>query len=366
MKTITRITIVFALTLGAAGTIFAAEDSRVAESQPAATRPVAGSPIQFEVVDKAWGLAPDRPAEASHVVKIVIGHQWNPVQDMDWTEIRDGLLRTPTGQAMSERQRAMMQKGRGILDYTLTRSGGTRMSSSSPSGVTMNWLLLAVSEDDARKLAQALVEYLNGRIRSYAEQDGHRELQEKREALRKDEKALEEAMAKKEPLTKELQEMRKTVAYRSRDDASQDKLELDKALRSVDVDLAAIQAKTDTIKKLQDQVRAESRTSLLPALDQMMFAQDIDRAGALARKAALERQRKAAERYDYLVGREIAENLRVDENRRNLRQSQQVVAELENRLKPVEVVGKATIHPAEFHKPLPVMPPSGPQTGSRP
>jgi len=143
---------------------------------------------------------------------------------------------------------------------------------------TMTFYLYAVNEEDARKMAQALIELCDSKGRARLEQI-KKELEDTRKLIPETEKKISEVENRFKEESAECEEMRKVIPYRNAADALQDMIDLDKSLRMIQVEMVGIQAKVDAIKKFKE------TSGMSDMATRMLVTEDIELAGVLARKA---------------------------------------------------------------------------------
>jgi hypothetical protein len=223
--------------------------------------------------------------------------------------------------------------------------------------------LYATSEQDARKKAQVLIEGARDLADVYVKgAEAELELRRKRIADANDE--IPKIEIEKRAAEAELAECKKTTHYRSADEAQKSMLEWNNLLSGVEVDIIGIQAKLDMIKQLkQEQSRPEEVDGMtfmpdggtLWSLDKMRMAEEIELAGALARKNAAESYRKKALKFLDLSEKRDGLWYQLESKRRQLSEDQNAIAKQGRRLpqlrmeaRPIEVVdNEVKIHPVE-------------------
>lgn len=159
---------------------------------------------------------------------------------------------------------------------------------------TLLYTIYGVTENDVRAIARAAAELLDKDARESFERS-KAELPKKRRALAERLEriaVLEKAVA---AAKQALDEVQQAVSYANGDQAAVDIRELDKALRGAEIEIAGIQAKMDAITKFK--ARADNDESTRSMLDRLLMEQDIEMAGALARKTAVESHHNKARVY---------------------------------------------------------------------
>lgn len=225
----------------------------------------------------------------------------------------------------------------------------------------MQFSLYAASEQEARKMAEVLIDGAKSLAYAYVRRDEAR-LEDYRKKITDIENEIPKLEEKKQAAEAQFAECKKTTYYRNKDDAQRSILEWNNLLSAVEVDIIGIQAKLDMINQLkQKQSKTEevdgmtfmSGGEALWSLRKMQMAEEIELAGALARKnAALSYRDKALKFLDLA---EKSESLQEQLNRQQMVLSsyKDDVAKIESRLpqrradiRPVEVVNnEVTIHP---------------------
>lgn len=285
------------------------------------------------------------------------------------------MLRTRAGQSMSELQRSCAVPN--MVKYI----PGAMPPPGQPAYEQV-WTL-AMTEEDARKMAEAFLEWADAKAAT-ALQQVKDDLAKTREDHAKADKEIPEVEADMKAAQAERDELRKLIPAYNEDDVGKDIVELDKALRSVAIDMAAIQAKVDAINKLRKKMIESPRPTeeMVAFFNQMSATQDIDLAGVLARKNGLEAERKKAIRFRDLVtriGQDIQRLLDLRGEIASCKMKEEegdgILASPPAYLRPLEVVdNKVTIYrlpePPTSRTPPPATPPglpsAGPQNPPRP
>lgn len=212
-----------------------------------------------------------------------------------------GLLKTSSGASMSQRQKEFLKKGSfarlGALTPLPARSKSRRGSgrlSARLKRVRARKLaeLYAVSEDDARKMAHAVVEWLDGRTES--------KMNEVREKLAGHRKSLNEATARIAELDKRRraaeQERDKLIArldFKSMREAGDVKAEMSEQIRLASIDIKTYHVKLEAIAKEKAKLKPDD--ALRGKLDEMRILQSVELAGAVARRDEAQKLRDQAE-----------------------------------------------------------------------
>jgi hypothetical protein len=224
---------------------------------------------------------------------------------------------------MSEKQRQFILKLQNDYKYkSIARKRGIgypfSMNSdyvSTPEG-TITYRVYGVSVDDVRKMAEAVIEWIDNNARSSLEFHKKR-LQQNQETIAEAEKMLPEI--EKECRQLEMQTEQKMNEYAKAnygigtleqnmvyDYIRKSMEELASYLRLADFELIGLQARMDSIEKFKTD-RNISDPGTLIKLDQMLIADEIERAGILARKKAYETAFKQTEKlYKVMKSRDDA------------------------------------------------------------
>lgn len=148
--------------------------------------------------------------------------------------------------------------------------------------------LYAVSQEDARKTAEALLEIWAHQA-NLRMQEIKNELREGEEKIAEAKRRLPEAEAKLETIAAEYQKAKKTTRPLSSDEeaakqAKETILEMDKILDALSIEIAGIEAKLSAV----DEYKSRKNISIesLAKLEQILSEQTIELAGALAKKEA--------------------------------------------------------------------------------
>jgi hypothetical protein len=207
------------------------------------------------------------------------------------------LLKTSAGKTLSALQRELLKTEQAFwLDYTVHK---TPMGDDPPFGAA-TYVARAVSEEDAKKMAYALVEFL---IRD--EKAGTRRMKEKHiQKLSEMQNELRERMEKvKEEIGRKGSEV--PGAYRRYMDAVRNSpyslhpssrvpdevrktiFEMDKMLDVLNIEIAGIQSKLSAIKKYSSQSEVRDSETLSTTLKEMAIRQEIELVGAESRRQAI-------------------------------------------------------------------------------
>jgi hypothetical protein len=221
----------------------------------------------------------------------------------------------------------------------------------------------AASEQEARQMAELLIGYAKDLAYARVRRD-EALLENYRKRLTDAENEIPKLEEQKKPLEAELAKIKKTTYYRNKDDAQKSMLGWNNLLSAVEVDIIGIQAKLDMINQLkQKQSKTEevdgmtfvSGGEALWSLRKMQMAEEVELAGALARKNAALSYRDKAVKFLDLAEKLDSLSTQLERKRVVLGDNQATVASIERRLpqeranvRLVEVVNnEAKIHPVE-------------------
>ncbi len=271
---------------------------------------------------RAVGL-PGKHIYVTHRAKLNLMRDRN----FDWGRViyEAGMLDTPAGKSMSDEQKALVRAGFRSKDgFRFVQAGSTAKT---PATAVTVWLY-AVSEPDARKMVEALLADLDC--------DAATRLERLREAVsqeRKEKAELEEQIPKREgqlrELVSETEKLGKVLHYRDLEEASRSIRDYNQILRGLEVDIAGLDAKIQVITKKVHEAKTKDQ---LTALISLLIAQDIEMAGALARKHAAESGRSRAEQFYDVKKRRQRTATELDEQKARLDSIRRRGPEMEKRL----------------------------------
>lgn len=257
--------------------------------------------------------------------------------------VDDWLLQAPSAEQLSEEQRNLV---RGADVVRSTRVRGKPVQYSDPE---LGIQIYAVTEEDARVMARAVIEWV--------ERSHRRSFEQKRDmlidwiaVLAERHHELEEFLRKHPDPAERLRGVKKTVWYESIEEAREDMRVLEKAMRGVDVDISGIAAKTTSIRKYLDDADVARQPGVENMLSQLLIQQDIEMAGAVARKAALDSHLQRARAYVRAV--EACEKHQkmtrlISGTERSIELKKNELRNPGERMRPVDVLGPVTIQPVE-------------------
>lgn len=256
------------------------------------------------------------------------------------------LLETLLSEQLSEEQRTLLRRA----DVVLQLGPDPRFWQGGSADVQFEVRVYAVTEEDARVMVRAVIEWL--------ERNRRRGFETRRddalatiEKLAEERRSLDEYLCEHPAPAEALKAVRKIVWYKSVEEAQEDVPVLEKAMRAVDVDIAGITAKTTSIENYLKDDAVASRPGVTSMLDQLLIQQDIEMAGAVARKEALESHLQRAR--DFLQAVVVNKHYRRLSGQVHVSEEyiERVRNELETpggTLRPLEVLGPVTIQPVEY------------------
>ena len=220
----------------------------------------------------------------------------------------------------------------------------------------MQFWVYAASEQEARKMAEVLIDGAKSLAYAYVRRD-EAELEDFRKKIADVEDKIPKLEVEKKAAEAEFAECKKTTYYRNRDDAQKSMLGWNNLLNAVEVDIIGIQAKIDRINMLMKKYQSEGRPlgGLLESLLKMQMAEGIELAGALARKNAALSYRDKALKFLDLAEKLDSLSTQLEGKRIVLSDDQDNIAKIERRLpqqranvRLVEVVNnEVKIHPVK-------------------
>jgi hypothetical protein len=311
--------------------------------------------LQFEIDTKSsqsWlgaqhGTSGQGPVKPTHVA---LFHIRRPHVDMP-----SGLhgilqiLKTPTGQSLSQQQQKFMTASDAITWWGIDAIKNHDTV-----------FLYAVSQEDAKKMVQAYFEIhakdVNARIQEYEQykKDRQQEIIEIKDVLPEKQKQAEE-------LEPKYMELKKTRYFSLSDDeayetAKETMLEMDKMLDILKIDLAGINVKLSSIEQYRRTRRFPAKRfsdELVDKLDQMLIEQMIELKSAEARENAAIKIRERDKTFVDLFIQWKNLSAEVFKLKANLENAEKQVTDMEERLtnpepymQPPELYqNKVTIYP---------------------
>ncbi|HUW19918.1 MAG TPA: hypothetical protein VMW16_11505 [Sedimentisphaerales bacterium] len=242
--------------------------------------------LKFEISNDLVGYSGISSIKPTHAARLFVNYTTSlphPSRPDDMKRI----FETSAGQALSPKQREFLLSSK-YADY------GNR--DKLPPGYDYFYYLYAVSEDDAKKMAEVVVELLTntanermGFARNTAE--------ELRGNIAEAKKKISEKEAEAKAAQAKLDELKKTSPYRSAKEAEDAISEFNRILSTSEVEIAGIRASLQAIEEFQAKGRAEgfATNETSDKLEQMAIEETIKLRAAEARKQTAERLRGQAE-----------------------------------------------------------------------
>ena len=240
-------------------------------------------------------------------------------------------------EGLSDRQKAFMLQGRSTTWYG---EDGDLYAS------LRNY---AVSEADARQFARNVIRLANSHVlrKKELEEDHLRQFMDKLEGAEKQRTAANETLEK---LKDKQREYDQQFVFHA-DDAEKDLLESREKLKSIAIEIAGVEARTDTLRKFSGMGTAKTQE----LTHQMLIAQEVELAGALARRRAIEQTRETAlEIMSHFRELRIArkEKAQIDKqiasHQQTIKQKTEVLAEPQRHFKPLNIYdNRVTIYPVD-------------------
>jgi myosin heavy subunit len=310
--------------------------------------------LKFEIrsEDIAWrnkrndrGVGPIKP---THVAKFFKSGSYYYLDLADPREVKRALG-SSAGRSVSARQREFLATS----DAFVYGSFGDVVRNH------RQYLLYAVSQEDAKKMAQAFMELVTEEANSRMQEEKN-ELREGEAKIAQAKQRLPEAEAELEAITVEYQSVKKTTHPLSSDEdgAKQAKdtiLEMDKILDSLNIQITGIRAKLSAV----EQYRSKKNISAegLAKLEQILSEQTVELAGALARKGAALEISKQEQEFCRLAKKWASLEAEVKDLRKSLPDWEQWCRDKEEELvdpaagllPPKLYQNKVTIHPVDLN-----------------
>ena len=210
------------------------------------------------------------------------------------------------------------------------------------------------TEDDARKMALALLEVLDKQNAERLEST-RQELKQRKEKAAQLEKSIGELQIKKLPIDEQLEKYKNTIYYQNIEDARKSIFEWSNLINMIDVDIVGIQAKLEMVGRQREENRKRKNPlrNLTEALFQIEMANKIELAGALARKKAGQDSLKKAiefvglsEETAWLAASLKSKEQSLADEQYAIEMGENMLADLPAYLKPIEVLDNTvTIYP---------------------
>lgn len=194
---------------------------------------------------------------------------------------------------LSEQQKAFLEETKSVFNYPTSNLVQRRPDPNGPECV----LLYAMNLEDAKKMAQAYFQYARDEWwRGYARKLD-REIRANREKIVHEEARTIEVDSLVEASQKSLDDLAKTVPYRTESEAHAAIGELGRMLNAAQVEIAGIKARITAIERYQERQRGATNQEAVPKLAMMFIEESIALQGAQAREQMATRLREQASRF---------------------------------------------------------------------
>jgi hypothetical protein len=166
-----------------------------------------------------------------------------------------------------------------------------------PSGPEFLWLY-AVTQEDARKMVQAYVQYATREFRRRVAA-AENQIRNATKNIEDAQKQIADLEQRSEAARQSLEELQKTVPYRTESEAHEAIVELDRMRNTAQVEIAGIVAKMDRIEGYRQQPprKLELPPDAAARLGMMLVEEDIALQGAAAREKRATTLREQASRF---------------------------------------------------------------------
>ncbi|MBM4024397.1 MAG: hypothetical protein FJ280_03190 [Planctomycetes bacterium] len=314
-------------------------------------RPPYAAAIPF-VPPVEWLPAPERRTMSNFLGRHNVSPQSS--QRQGYAEQQGGL---------SEQQKAFLQEAKSVFNYPTSNFVQRRLDPNGPEYI----LLFAVTREDAQKMAQAYYQYARnewwlGYVRRL-----NTEIQEYAQTVAREETKVAELEQTLATAQKTLEDLGKTVPYRTEGEAHEAIGELDRMLNAAQVEIAGITAKIEAIQGYRQDKRAvrteDGRVVPVPPpanppettarLNALFIEESIALRGAQARKQMATTLREQANRFldlkdthtNAAIQREtLSQRLQDSQNQLAIRRKQ-----LEDTLpQEPKIPEKVTIYPVQW------------------
>ena len=239
---------------------------------------------------------------------------------------------------------------------TFISQNASRYLDGKSSDIYLKYTLYAVSEEDARKMAEVMVEWMDERAeqsrQGLADEliENRAIYEEARAKISEVEKKYEAAQQRWDDIARQFHEKAEIAEEKS--------VEFGRMLSLVKIDIAGYQAKAEIIRKLMEDIpKSQGRppgemTPLYATTRQLLIEQETELAGALARKRVIENELDHANSF-FLFGNEssrlgnelalLKQKLRLETE---IQQAEEKLADLPAEYRPATVFeDKVVIHP---------------------
>ena len=255
--------------------------------------------------------------------------------------LEKGILDTASGRLLSRRQRAFMNEAdavgmyghQGAVGPVIGYGGHARLKVRAgryegSGGGPPDYAVYGVTAQDARAMAKALLEWFQDEALAHVQ----RELNDARGRLASQQALLDTASAEHKQASEKLTKQLEKEYYVSREHARESQLDMGKQQRLIKIDIAAIQARIEAIKQIENDTQRARSQAVNDALETLKVEQDVAMAGALAKKAAAQKQREHAKTAWQAQGARGAIGGRIGQLRERVRRAQGEVRDRERLL----------------------------------
>lgn len=218
----------------------------------------------------------------------------------------------------------------------------------SPPGDTTVLTVAGVSLQDTKDMVQAVIKWANDKAFTAVPDAKARRQEYLSRKLELDNKLASLERETQDNMAK-LDTMKTTLFYQDVEDARTAIRELNKTRQTLAIEIAGITAKLDATNRYA--VTIEGRTAFPDSLKQMRMTEEIELAGALKRKDAVQSALEKANSYIFCTENVARTQALLAETREKVSQTEELIklnkdfiAEPAGRDQPVEVVGKVIIY----------------------
>ena len=263
--------------------------------------------------------------------------------------LTERLLNTSAAKSFSERQGEFVQSSVWLVARRRLRDKLRHL----PDG-GQQCTLYAVTEQDARLMAEASLEILDAERRAkFEETKGwllkySARLAESGGELSAAERGMAEARV-------ELERARQAAPHKNRGAAEEDIGRLEVSLWSIEVSVAGVNAKIAAIQRLKTKEANARDSETSQMLDRLLMEQDVELAGLLAQRDIVGSRLNLAKTYVAAANKYNQAILRWEElketiksTRKNLEQSEKRLRTPDSSRRPVRLFGKVVIQPIKY------------------
>ncbi|MFA5863831.1 MAG: hypothetical protein WC975_04000 [Phycisphaerae bacterium] len=282
----------------------------------------------------------------SNFSEVSFGHLFSLI-DVGGGKSGPYIQTTPTWRLLSEKQKSYIEGDTTKYRYN-SYSRTIKKLGRKYSQDIREYFIYVMSEKDAAVLAYALVNDINGHRRKNWE--------EKQENLKKEQKSVTYYKAeiprlemKLKKMKIEIEALQKIFHYTNPELAYSEFVEMDKLVRLINIDLAGLNARISATKKFSN----DPKQGQLQEFYRLSNEQDVELAGLLARKKAVEDDRDQAKKYYDLLKQVESDQKTLSGmkaglvyTKDNIKRTENILANPPEDMTPVTVVdNKVVIHP---------------------